>query len=374
MKRLLLVGAGHAHVQVLRDWARQPVAGVELLLVSPGPLAPYSGMVPGWLAGRYQFGQICIDAAALATAAGARLLPGTLVALDPVRQTITLDSGDTLGWDWLSLNLGSTLEPPADLGVPVLALRPLGSLQPAWDDCLARHAGTTSDRPLRLMAVGAGAAGFESLLAAQARLRALQPGRPVASTLLSRGAALLPGLAPGAVRAAQRALQGAGVQLLLGRACTPALAAGQDLLLWATGAVAHAWQRDPARRNGLAVDAQGFILVDAQLRSVSHPRVFAVGDNAAFHPALPKAGVFAVRMGPVLIAQLRAALGGGSVAAAYVPQRRFLVLLATGDGRAIASRGRLWAQGRWVWRWKDHIDRGFVGGFRPADAPPSRPG
>jgi NADH dehydrogenase FAD-containing subunit len=165
------------------------------------------------------------------------------------------------------------------------------------------------------------------------------------------------------VRAAQQALQRIGARLQLGTALTPASAAGQDLLLWATGAQAQAWQRDAARRGRLAVDAAGFVRVDARLQSVSHPRVFAVGDCAAFDPPLPKAGVFAVRQGPVLTAQLRAALAGAAAPPAYRPQRRFLVLLATGDGRAIASRGRLWAEGRWVMRWKDHIDRGFIAGF-----------
>ncbi len=366
MSRLLLLGAGHAHAQVLRSWAAQPVPGVELVLVSPSALAPYSGMVPGWLAGSYRFDEICIDFAALCRAAGATWLQDELVALDPGARQATLASGQVLGFDWLSLNIGSTLLPPADLGAPVLALRPLGSLHSAWEATLARHAADAGSSPLRLMAVGGGAAGFESLLAVQARLQALRPQRPVQIRLVSRGADLLPGLAPGAVRAARRALDRAGAQVQLGTACTPALAAGQDLLLWATGAQAHAWQRDPERRGGLAVDGAGFIRVDAQLRSVSHPHVWAVGDCAAFDPALPKAGVFAVRMGPVLTAQLRAAVGASQVAPSYVPQRRWLVLLATADGSAIGSRGRLWASGRWVWRWKDRIDRGFLAKFRPA--------
>lgn len=363
MTRLLLIGAGHAHVQVLRAWARQPVPGVDLVLVTPGPLAMYSGMVPGWLAGPYSFADICIDAAALAAAAGARLVIASLLALDADQRTALLDTGETLAWDWLSLNNGSTLDPPAGLGPPVLALRPLAALQPAWDALLARHAADPNTQPLRLMAVGAGAAGFEVLLAARARLLALQPGRPVEATLLSRGPDLLPGLAPGAARAARRALQRIGARLQLGTALAPALAADQDLLLWATGAQAHAWQRDAARRGTLAVDSAGFVRVDAQLRSVSHPQVFAVGDCASFDPPLPKAGVYAVRQGPVLTAQLRAALTGAQPPTGYLPQPRFLVLLATGDGRAIASRGRLWAEGRWVWRWKDRIDRGFIRGF-----------
>ena len=370
MTRLVLVGAGHAHAQVLLDWVRQPVAGVELVLVTPTVLAPYSGMVPGWLAGTYRFDEICIDFAALAAAAGARLQPGELQAIDPDTRRITLASGEVLAYDLLSLNIGSTLQPPTDLGVPLLPLRPLGQLRSAWEACVSSHSPSHTETgsrvspntPLRLLAVGGGAAGFECVLAVRARLLAL--GRPVQATLLSRGKALLPSLAPGAVRAAQRALAKAGVQLRLGTALTPAIASEHDLLLWATGAVAHAWQRDAQRRGSLAVSADGFIRVDAQLRSVSHPQVFAVGDCAAWAQPLPKAGVFAVRMGPVLAAQLRLALDAASSAAPYLPQQQFLVLLATGDGAAIASRGSLSVSGRWVWCWKDHIDRGFLQRFR----------
>jgi len=149
-----------------------------------------------------------------------------------------------------------------------------------------------------------------------------------------------------------------------------------DLLLWATGAEAHPWQRD----SGLAVSARGFICVDRCLRSVSHPQVHAAGDCAEWEEALPKAGVYAVRMGPVLSRNLRAALGA-CAPVEYRPQHRFLALLATADGAAIASWGRWSVRGRWVWHWKDRIDRSFVRRFaaaaslsRTAAAPPSTPG
>ena len=111
----------------------------------------------------------------------------------------------------------------------------------------------------------------------------------------------------------------------------------------------------------LAVDADGFIRIDAQLRSVSHPQVLAVGDCASWAGwPLPKAGVHAVRMGPVLAHNLRVALGGPGGLLDHRPQRQFLALLATGDGRAIASRGPFGAEGAWAWRWKDRIDRAFI--------------
>lgn len=372
MKRLVLVGAGHAHAQVLRDCARHPLRDVELVVVSPEPWAPYSGMVPGWLAGRYDYADIVIDFQALARAAGAVWRPAALEALDPDRRQLLLSDGTTLDYDRLSLNVGSTLRPPPARHAQMLSLRPLALLRERYEPLLARWAqapGGFGARPWVVSAVGGGAAGFESLLAVLQRLRRLRPDRLVQGALLTRGTALLPELAPAARRAACRALARAGVLVQLGSGWCDPVDAGSDVVLWATGAEAHDWQRDPARRGALAVDADGFVRIDAQLRSVSHAEVFAVGDCASWPGrSLPKAGVHAVRMGPVLTHNLRVALGAADRVQTHRPQRRFLALLATADGRAIASRGALGASGAWAWHWKDHIDRGFVRRFGPRPA------
>ena len=382
MKQLLLLGAGHAHAQVLRAWATAPVAGCELVIVSPSALAPYSGMVPGWLAGNYRFDEICINFAALAQAAGAKLLLDTVLSLDAKQRQVHLASGVVLGYDLLSLNVGSTLNPPAVLHTStdpagharsrLLCMRPLGSLHSAWTTLLGDPVLRSGTAPLTVTAVGGGAAGVESLLAVLARLRALQPGRQwqdLRGKLLTRSPTLLPGMAPGAVRAATAALAAAGAQVLTNTGFNPDQDGSGGLLLWATGAEAHAWQRS----SGLAVSERGFIRINRQLQSTSHPQVFAVGDCADWAPPLPKAGVYAVRMGPALIHNLRAALGanpghnGGLMD--YQPQHRFLALLATADGSAVASWGPLSAQGRWVLRWKDKIDRRFLQQFqRPPGA------
>ena len=367
MKRLLLIGAGHAHAQVLKDWIAAPVPGCELQIVSPHALSPYSGMVPGWLAGTYRFDEICIDFGALAAAAGANFVVDELVGIDPNRRQAQLRSGHVLGYDVLSLNVGSTLQPPAPppgSDVRVLSMRPLGSLRQAWDALLADPELARRDTALTVTAVGGGAGGVESLLATLARLRSMRPGRTVQGRLVTSSTTLLPGLAPGAARAAEAALAHAGVVVQLGRAYDDAVGRSSDLVLWVTGAEAHRWQSG----SGLAVSERGFIRVDERLRSCSHPQVHAVGDCAEWAPPLPKAGVFAVRMGPVLSRNLRAALGAATPAS-YSPQRRYLALLATADGRAIASWGRWSVQGRWLWRLKDRIDRDFVTRF--AVAPPA---
>jgi pyridine nucleotide-disulfide oxidoreductase family protein len=367
MKRLVLAGAGHAHALVLRELVRHPMPGVEIVVISPEPLAPYSGMVPGWLAGHYRFDEIAIDFAPLAAAAGARWCQGEIHALDPARRQLRLADGGTLDYEVLSLNVGSTLHAPPAEHAQMLPLRPLAMLRRRYEPLLERWANERSDRPFVVTAVGGGAAGFEALLAVLSRLRALRPERAVQGSLLTRGTSLLAGLAPAARRAAFRALDRAGVTVQLGGSWCEAVDRSSDVVLWATGAQAHEWQRDPARRGALAVDDQGFVRIDEQLRSVSHPQVYATGDCASWPgEGLPKAGVHAVRMGPVLAGNLRAALRGPAGAAdlrPHRPQRHFLALLATGDGRAIASRGPFGAEGAWAWRWKDRIDRHFLRQF-----------
>lgn len=362
MKSLLLLGAGHAHAQVLRHWAAQPLHDVDLTVVSPSALAPYSGMVPGWLAGSYAFEDACIDFEALAQAAGARLIVDEVIACDADQQQVMLRSGTVLGADVLSINIGSTLRPPVVQGADVLAMRPLGALRQRWEARLSDLAMDSLQRPLTLSVVGGGAAGVETLLCAHAHLRAMCPQRPITPRLISRSPVLLQGMSSMAARLARRLLDARGAQLQLGIGfddAPPAPSTDEHLVLWATGAQAHHW---PAR-SGLATGDDGFIRIDAQLRSVSHPRVFAVGDCAEWtERALPKAGVYAVRMGPVLANNLRAALGRAPWQA-YTPQPRYLALLATGEDSAIAAWGPLAAHGRWAWRWKDRIDRGFIAGF-----------
>ena len=353
MKRLILLGAGHAHALVLRAWCGAPPPDTEIVVISPTPLAPYSGMVPGWLTDHYRFEDICVDFAPLCAATGARLVRGDAVGLDPAAHLLRLADGSEMAYDLLSINIGSTLYPPDAAGPRVLSLRPLGSLREAWEALLASPPQGLPGQPLRVTAVGGGAAGVESLLAVSARLQGL--GMAVRPRLVSRGARLLPGMAPGAARRVLRLFQQRGITCQTDTDYGPAIGAETDLLLWAAGAQPQAFHQ----RCGLALSEAGFIRIDPCLRSLSHAEVFAVGDCAEWPQPLPKAGVFPVRLGPVLARNLGLALAGAQLPP-HQTALRFLALLATADGSAVASWNGWSLQGRWVWRWKDRIDRAFL--------------
>jgi pyridine nucleotide-disulfide oxidoreductase family protein len=360
MKRLLLVGAGHAQLAVLAAMARRRFAAAEALLVTPHPRQIYSGMVPGLVAGRYNLSDCAIGIAPLAQAAGVPLRLGHAVALDAAARRVTLADGQSLDYDLLSLDTGAEQSRARIPGAREHAIfvRPIEGFIALW--ARARELGL--ERPLAAVVIGGGAAGVELALAVQ---RAL----PTASvTLLADASAVPVGYVPRVQRLALAALRRTGVQVLPGR-CTSieakhvrigTMRVASDMALVATGAEAPAWLAS----SGLALDAAGFVRVGATLQSASHPDVFAAGDIAT-RDDLPhaKSGVYAVRAGPVLAENLRAASAGGALAR-YTPQRRSLNLLALGDGRAIASWGGWSMQGWSMGWWKDRIDRGFIARYR----------
>lgn len=370
MKRLVLLGGGHAHVGVLAALAARPLDGVEVTLVSPHARQLYSGMVPGWVAGHYPIEACAVALDALATRAGAAFRRTAAVGVDLRRGVVEpTDGGVAPPFDLLSIDTG----PGAAAGrLPgstehALPVRPIEGFVARWPDVAARLAAA----PQAVLAiVGAGAAGVE--LAFAARHRSIAEGRPQIRVVLV-GSQALPfagGPLPARRRLA-RLLRARGVEWLGGRRAV-AVEPGRvvfdgappldfDACLAATGAAAPAW---PAAA-GLAVDTRGFIRVDAALRSVSHPHIHAAGDVASHPASRPRSGVYAVRAGPVLAASLRAACEGRQPAP-WAPQRHALYLLSTGDRHAVAAWGPFGWSGDWVWRWKDRIDRGFVRRFSAA--------
>ncbi len=360
-RRVILAGGGHAHLAVLADWARAPLPGTSRCLITASQYLAYSGMLPGWMAGIYRTDELLIDLAPLAKRAGAELVLAEAVGLDPERQTLLLSSGDTAPFDLLSLATGGETDTAALAGLAgrLVPVRPVNEFMARWSGFVERQCGTSN--PV-VAIVGGGAGGVELALAARAALRPICPEARI--VLIAGPDGLLPGHGNRVQRLASAALEQRGVIVAVGFAEGKpdglGLSHGQtipaDLVIAATGSVAPRW----LAQSGLACTPRGFVAVGADLRSPSHPAVFAAGDIIErTDRQLARSGVHAVKSGPVLAANLRAALSGAPLRP-YQSRQAKLQLLSLGDRHAIASWGRFAGSGRWAWWLKDQIDRRFV--------------
>ena len=345
MKELLLVGAGHAHAALLESVAREPLYGARLTLVSPHRSQLYSGMLPGVIAGRYRLDEARLDVAGLAARAYAEFVEGSVVSLDPGARALRLQDGRELRFDFVSLNIGSLVEATIPGAAEhAVAVRP-------FEDFLQRISGSAVHE---VAVIGAGAAGVELAMA----IRHRGPGVTLYSERDAFGMPLAARVAAALRRRGVDFRQGMAVDAIERGPVVHAGASRQsfDLAVLATRAAPRGWPRAA----GIACDERGFVQVDATLRSVSHPAVFAVGDCATLKGAEhAKSGVYSVRHGQALVRNLRRLVAGEALEP-YRPQRRTLLLIGTGDRSAIAARGGWSAEGRWAWWWKDWLDRRWL--------------
>jgi selenide, water dikinase len=367
---VVLLGVGHTHAHVVRRWRERPLARARLTCVSDHPIATYSGMLPGVLAGQYPPERMAIDLARLTAAAGARLIVSDVSGLDLTKQEVLFAGRAPVRFDVLSVGIGSV---PSVEGVRIaedarlLPIKPMQTFLPRLDQRLRVAASMRRDLPIRVVTVGGGAGGIELTFCLPARLRALL-GEDVRfeMTVVTADDRLLPGSLTRTAQRVEHNLKRRDVRLLIGQRVT-SIDAGAltfhdgtsldaDLILWATDAAAPPL----LSRLGLPTDAHGFLLTRDTLLTTSGAPIFAVGDTGTIAGApTPKAGVYAVRHGPVLWDNLRRALAGAPLRR-YTPQRGFLRLLNTGDGRAIGEWKGLSFEGAWCWRLKDVIDRRFI--------------
>lgn len=366
-KHLVLLGAGHSHVHVLHGLAQHRVADLNLTVISPYPQQLYSDMVPGFVAGHYALDECVISLEGLLSRCGARYIPSSAVSIDPDAKTVTLANGETVAYDWLSLNTGSVVDrEKIEVEMPgarehALFVRPIEIFGQLWPQVAVMGQG----RPIHLAVVGSGAAGLELAMATAHVLNGPSCASGSRVTLVTGGPAPAQNYPASVQRRVLRALWNQQITVLPD-ACVGVeleeimLASGArlacDAPLLAVGAQAPTWLAD----SGLALDTAGFLAINCFQQSTSHPHVFAAGDVASHVDALhPRSGLHAVHAGPPLLINLRAALQDQPLQSYQLPAHT-LNLLSCGGRYAIAAWGDISVEGRWVWRWKDHIDRQFV--------------
>lgn len=381
LRDIVLIGGGHSHVGVLKRFAMNPAPGVRLTLICRDTHTPYSGMLPGYVAGHYSYDDVHIDLGKLAEFAGARFYRDEAVGIDRDNQRVICRNRPAVPYDLLSINIGSA---PRVSDVPgaeehAVPVKPINGFNARWLSLLTRienHQG-----PMTVAVVGAGAGGVELTLAMQFRLRRelkARGGDPdqLSFHLLDAATTILPTHNQKVRAKFEECLESRGVQMHLGSPVAQVDAgrlvteSGETLkadeILWVTRAGGPKWLQG----TGLALDEGGFIRVEDTLQTETDNNIFAAGDiaNVTKHPR-EKAGVFAVRQGRPLADNLRLAALGRKPKP-FVPQKKWLALISTGDKYAIASRGDTARSGKLVWRWKDWIDRRFMSKFNNLPAMP----
>ena len=363
---LVLLGGGHTHVLLIRSLAMRPIPGVRVTLVSEQTLTPYSGMLPGYVAGHYSLQETNIDLNQLCRRAGVRWIKARVYNLDPQARVLMLGDQADLQFDQLSIDVGST----PDLSIPgaeqyAVGVKPISSFQQRWQTLLE----TSNSNHLTKQnwaVIGAGAGGVELVLAMAHRMR---DHTGLQFHLVFRGDRLLADYPSRVATAVERRMHKLGVSLHpnfnVAEVSAEALISerGEQLdiqqSIWCTGATGASWLAD----SGLACSNRGFVEVNRFLQSTSHPHIFAVGDIAdMLADPRPKAGVFAVRQAPPLEENLRRVFSNKPLQTVKL-QRQFLSMLSLGDRSAVASRNGLVVTGDWVWRWKNHIDQKFMQQF-----------
>ncbi len=373
---LVLIGGGHAHALVLRKWGMSPLPGARLTLIDPNPKAPYTGMLPGHIAGHYPRGDLDIDLGRLARFAGARLIVGHATGIDREARRVQMSGRPDIAYDVLSIDIGITSAPADVNGFQAhgIAAKPLGPYADRWAAFVANvTAGKTAPD---CAVLGGGVAGIELALAMHHRLRQIKHAARV--HVIDTGPALS-GVAASTSRLLRAQMQkvgialseGAGIAQITHDSVTLADGTAIPAALCVSAAGARPWPW--LAQTGLEL-SDGFISVGPDLRSTCDPAIFAAGDCAHLtHAPRPKAGVYAVRAAPILHDNLRAALTEQRQFRRFKPQKSYLKLISLGGKAAIADRGALGVHLPGLWHWKDRIDQQFMQKFRDLPAMPTPP-
>jgi selenide,water dikinase len=375
--RVVLVGGGHAHAQVLKALnGKSRPKNMHVTLIDMLTAASYSGMVPGCVARLYKPEDTLLHLTPLAKWADIDFVQDEVVDMDVENNLLYLkNSQEPIPFDVISLDIGSAtrgVDETPGARKYTIPTRPISDLVRRIDQA-EQELGETA----HVVVVGGGAAGVELSMSIMGRWEPVLAQGCLKVTLLDGGSQLLPNESPACQDALNEIMKKRGIYVRHNCQVQEItdevihLRDGEKLpythCIWATGAGSHPLA-ETLRKRGLAVNDRGWIRVTEHLQSLSHPRVFAAGDCSSMETGTgqqppPKAGVYAVRAGPVLIENLVNFLAHDKLTD-YAPQDDFLKLIVCGDGTALGFHFGIPIYGKWVMQLKDAIDQMFMNLFR----------
>ena len=356
---LVLIGGGHAQIAVLKSLAMKPIDGLQITLITDVLMAPYSGMLPAHLEGLWTFDEMHIDLARLASFAGADIITMPVTAIDGIQKIIFIKDRPPIGYDICSINAGAvpSIGDIKGADTHAIAVKPIAHF-------LSKLPQTIEDKTT-INIIGAGVAGIEIAFALHKRFS----GQNIDFNIFSRSQKLLPKMPPKAGRIISELAKTRGIAVHYGVEIKQmndthlithdgkAHPSGLNLIV--TGVKAAPFVKSLS--DGLNND--GFISVDTTLQSPVYEGLFACGDVASIiGHAREKAGVFAVRAGAILAQNIRRAIYDKKLLK-WAPQKQYLALIGTADGKALAVRNGM-AHHHKIWfHLKQKIDLDFMNKF-----------
>jgi len=362
VKQLVLIGGGHTHALLVKRLCMHPIAGLRVVLISNVIETPYSGMLPGLIAGIYTREQTHIDVARLAEMAGATFILDRAAGIDKSTRLVHLNEHPPIHFDLLSIDVGITpqMEHVDGARQHSTPIKPVPEFLSMWQKVCeqSRH------KAIRIIAVGGGAGGAETALAMRESL-----GDSAVIDIVDANNQLLNGHSARAASLMLREFHRHHINVHLNARVTSVSAEHimiqgrtrlpYDYLFWLTSAEPPLW----FRKQNLALDEKGFLAVDSHLRVVGEPNIFAAGDCATMVDSpRPKAGVFAVRQAPHLYENIKRTLMIQPLQS-FKPQKHYMALMRLPRNRTLFSRHQTAFNSSWMWRLKHRIDQKFMDAF-----------
>ena len=364
-KHLVVVGAGHAHLTVLKKLNEFKKYGHHVTVVTSSALHYYSGMGPGMLSGIYEPKEIRFNVKKMSEDKGAAFIEDEVVEIKPEEKKIGLKNGNEITYDIISFNTGSFV-PVDDLlrtNNSVITAKPIENLLKARRQIIDN----LKQKALKITVIGGGPTGVE-VAGNLERLIKSEAGR--CQITLVAGNRLLPDFRKSIQRRVLNSLKHRNVNVIEGGKVAAidgnAVKLSDGSILDSDFVFVAVGVRPSLlfKNSGLPTGPDGGLLVNRYLQSVTYSEVFGGGDCISFKPQpLAKVGVYAVRQNPILLHNLLSALNGHDLQP-FVPQKSVLLAFNLGDGTAVVGWHSLVWGGKLGFALKNYIDKTFMKKFQ----------
>lgn len=371
MKHLVFVGGGHSHAIALKEWGKKKLAGVKVTLISNVKDAPYSGMLPGLIAGYYSYEATHINLEKLAQFAEIDLMIEEVINIDPEQRQVICQSGAIIKFDVLAIDIGITPQDTQIKGAKLYAIpaKPVPYLLEKWQEII-NSCQENPSAPITINIIGAGAGGVELSLNMHQRLSRILAPEKLTINLIHRGSKILSHQNQRASNLLTHILKQKKINLYLETEIAEVQPqqviskSGKKFNYNYTFLVTNAQPAVWLKNSQIITDQQGFIITKNTLQTINHPYIFATGDIANIHNfPCPKAGVFAVKQGKPLFKNILNYLSDQPLIN-YIPQQKYLNIIGTGEKNAVAIWDGIICRSPLLWNLKEWLDFNFMNQFK----------